>query len=197
MNYFAKNYNKEAFQQYAAAIIGGYQDIINVLKAIIEVGAQMDGKVLNKRFITAIEGKIKDATISMADRYNMGYRDLNIYLEHRSVNINGSWQYFDKQIYCNYVNNVEKSFCEYEDERLKVNPRIVCSKVEATCNKYIENCCKYISKWEDASENFDKYTEQINNAVRDFGKALEGLNDYFCPSEVCKYDWEHPTEQKK
>ena len=191
MNYFARNYKKEAFQQYAAAIIGGYQDIIEDLKAIIEVGAKMDGKVLNKRFITAIEEKINVAIVSMSDQYNLGYRDLHIYLSNRSININGSWEYFDKQICCNYIHNVEKSFCEYESENLKVNPRIVCSKVEATCNEYIETCCKYIRKWQDASDNFDKYTEQINKAVREFGKAVQGLNDYFCPSEICKYDWEH------
>lgn len=191
MNYLAKQYNEEAFQQYAAAIIGGYQDIIEVLKAIIEVGAKMDGKVLNKRFITAIEEKINVAIVSMSDQYNLGYRDLHIYLNNRSININGSWEYFDKQICCNYIHNVEKSFCEYESENLKVNPRIVCGKVEATCNEYIETCCKYIRKWQDASDNFDKYTEQINKAVREFGKAVQGLNDYFCPSEICKYDWEH------
>lgn len=191
MNYFARNYKKEAFQQYAAAIIGGYQDTIEIFKAIIEVGAKMDGKVLNKRFITAIEEKINVAMVSMSDQYNLGYRDLHIYLNNRSININGSWEYFDKQICCNYIHNVEKSFCEYESENLKVNPRIVCSKVEATCNEYIETCCKYIRKWQDASDNFDKYTEQINKAVREFGKAVQGLNDYFCPSEICKYDWEH------
>lgn len=191
MNYFAKNYKKEAFQQYAAAIIGGYQDIIEVLKAIIEVGAKMDGKVLNKRFITAIEEKINVAIVSMSDQYNLGYRDLHIYLNNRSININGSWEYFDKQICCNYIHNVEKSFCEYESENLNVNPRIVCSKVEATCNEYIETCCKYIRKWQDASDNFDKYTEQLKNAVRQFGEAMKGLNDYFCPSEIYKYDWEH------
>lgn len=191
MNYFAKNYKKEAFQQYAAAIIGGYQDIIEVLKAIIEVGAKMDGKVLNKRFITAIEEKINVAIVSMSDQYNLGYRDLHIYLNNRSININGSWEYFDKQICCNYIHNIEKSFCEYESENLKVNPRIVCSKVEATCNEYIETCCKYIRKWQDASDNFDKYTEQLKNAVRQFGEAMKGLNDYFCPSEIYKYDWEH------
>ena len=84
-----------------------------------------------------------------------------------------------------------KSFCEYESENLKVNPRIVCSKVEATCNEYIETCCKYIRKWQDASDNYDKYTEQLKNAVRQFGEAMKGLNDYFCPSEIYKYDWEH------
>jgi hypothetical protein len=191
MNYLAKQYNKEAFQQYAAAIIGGYQDIIEVLKAIIEVGAKMDGKVLNKRFITAIEEKINVAIVSMSDQYNLGYRDLHIYLNNRSININGSWEYFDKQICCNYIHNIEKSFCEYESENLKVNPRIVCSKVEATCNEYIETCCKYIRKWQDASDNYDKYTEQLKNAVRQFGEAMKGLNDYFCPSEIYKYDWEH------
>lgn len=191
MNYLAKQYNEEAFQQYAAAIIGGYQDIIEVLKAIIEVGANMDGKVLNKRFITAIEEKINVAIVSMSDQYNLGYRDLHIYLNNRSININGSWVYFDKQICCNYIHNVEKSFCEYESENLKVNPRIVCSKVEATCNEYIETCCKYIRKWQDASDNYDKYTEQLKNAVRQFGEAMKGLNDYFCPSEIYKYDWEH------
>ena len=188
MNYFARNYKKEAFQQYAAAIIGGYQDTIEVFKAIIEVGAKMDGKVLNKRFITAIEEKVNVAMVSMSDQYNLGYRDLHIYLNHRSISINGSWGYFDKQVCCNYIHNVEKSFCEMDSNG---NARIVCSKVEATCNEYIESCCKYIRKWQDASDNFDKYTEQINKAVREFGKALQGLNDYFCPSEICKYDWEH------
>ena len=196
MNYFAKNYNKESFRKYAAAIIVGYQEIIEVLKAIIEVGAQMDGKVLNKRFITAINGKIKGASVYMNDPYNFGYRNLNVNLENRSVNINGNWEYFDTQSYCKYESNVEKEFCEYEDERLKVNPRIVGSKVEATCSNYIESCNKYIKDWEDAAVNFDKYTEQVNNAVREFGNALKGLNDHFCPSEICKYDWESATEQK-
>ena len=188
MNYLARNYKKEAFQQYAAAIIGGYQDTIEVFKAIIEVGAKMDGKVLNKRFITAIEEKINVAIVSMSDQYNLGYRDLHIYLNNRSININGSWEYFDKQVCCNYVHNVEKSFCEMDSNG---NARIVCSKVEATCNEYIESCCKYIRKWQDASDNYDKYTEQLKNAVRQFGEAMKGLNDYFCPSEICKYEWEH------
>lgn len=196
MNYFARNYNKESFRKYAVAIIVGYQEIIEVLKAIIEVGKQMDGKVLNKRFITAINGKIKGASVYMNDQYNFGYRNLNFCLENRSVNINGSWEYIDRQLYCTYVNNVEKSFCEYEDEHFKVNPRIVSGKVEATCNEYIEKCKKYIEKWEDAAVNFDKYTEQVNNAVREFCNALKGLNDHFCPSEICKYDWESATEQK-
>lgn len=196
MNYFARNYSKESFRKYAAAIIVGYQDTIEVLKAIIEVGEQMDGKVLNKRFITAINGKINGAFVSMNDPYNLGYRNLNVNLENRSVSINGNWEYFDKQIYCKYVGNVEKEFCEYEDKHLKVNPRIVSDKVKATCNNYIEMCNKYIKDWEDAAVNFDKYTEQVNNAVRELGNALKGLNGHFCPSEICKYDWERATEQK-
>lgn len=188
MNYLANNYKKEAFQKYAAAIVGAYQDTIEVYKAIIEVGVKMNGKVLNKRFITAVEEKLKNAMISMSDQFNLGYRNFEIYIEKRSININGSWIYFDNQLCCKHIHNVEKSFCEFDEN---ANARIVCEKVESTCNEYIEMCCKYIRKWEDAAENFDKYTEQIKKAVREFGKAVEGLNDYFMPSEICRYDWEH------
>ena len=101
MNYLAKEYNNEAFQQYGSAIIRGYQDTIEVLKVIIEAGAKMNGKVLNKRFITEIESNLKvKAIVSISDKFNLGYRSLNIYLENRSININGSWIYFDNQIYC-------------------------------------------------------------------------------------------------
>jgi len=191
MNYLAKEYSNEAFQQYGSAIIRGYQDTIEVLKVIIEVGAKMNGKVLNKRFITEIESNLKvKAYVSMGDKYNFGYRSLNIYLENRSILINGSWVYYDNQIYCRNIHNVEKSFLNDEG-------RIDCAKVEEACNEQIEQACKYIRKWEDAMSNYDKYTEQLKKAVLDFGKALEGLSDFFTPAQLDKYDWENAVENDK
>ena len=188
MNYLAKEYNNEAFQQYGSAIIRGYQDTIEVLKVIIEAGAKMNGKVLNKRFITEIESNLKvKAIVSISDKFNLGYRSLNIYLENRSININGSWIYFDNQIYCRYIHNVEQSFLNDEG-------RIDCAKVETACNEQIEQACKYIRKWEDAMSNYDKYTEQLKKAVLDFGNALKGLSDFFTPSQLDKYDWESAVE---
>lgn len=191
MNYLAKEYSNEAFQQYGSAIIRGYQDTIEVLKVIIEVGAKMNGKVLNKRFITEVENSMKEqglkAFVSMGDKFNLGYRSLNIYLENRSTLINGSWVYYDNQIYCRYIHSVEASFLNDEG-------RIDCAKVEAACNEEIEQACKYIRKWEDAMSNYDKYTEQLKKAVLDFGNAMKGLSDFFTPSQLDKYDWENAVE---
>lgn len=193
MDYLAKQYNKEAFKEYGNAIIEGYQDVVEVLTIVKESAAKMDGKVLNKRFMTEIESRLAvhpftKARLSLSDQYNMGYRDINIYLEHRSVCISDSWIYFDNQIYCRNIHNVEKAFCEFDSN---VNARIVCSKVTAYCDEYIEQCKKYMTKWQDAIDNYDKYTEQLKNAVRQFGEAMNGLSDYFTPSQLSKYDWEH------
>ena len=192
MNYFAKNYKKETFNEYASYIIGGYKDIIEVLGAIIEVGKNMDGKCLNKRFVTAINEKVSPiAFLSMDDQYNIGYRSLHIYIEKRSFNDkSGRCIYFDDQVFCRYINNVEATFCNMVD----YNWRISSDKIEASCSELIETCHEYIDKWRDASDHFDEYTEQIKNAVREFGKLLQGLNDLFCPSEICKYDWEKAVE---
>lgn len=193
MDYLAKQYDKKAFGEYGKAIIDGYLDIVEVLNIVKGVAQKMNGKVLNKRFITEIETQLAShpfakARLSMDDQYNLGYRDINIYLEHRSISINGSWVYFDSQIYCRNIHNVEKSFCNEEG-------RLDCAKVEACCDDYINQCKKYMTKWQDAIDNYDTYTAQLKNAVIALGKALNGLNDYFMPSDISKYDWEHAKDK--
>ena len=185
MNYKAKNYKIEAFKAYSKAVVGGYNDMIDVFNAIKEVGKKMDGKAFNRRFTNAIEKIIpmSKATVSLSDPYNSGVRDLNIFLANRSYCYNGFQDYFDKEIHYNRCINTNQ------------NSMIIGAKIVEWCDENIERSKKEIAMWEDASANFDKYTKQVDSALKQLSDNLKGLNLLFLPSEISRYDWEHCDEE--
>lgn len=188
MNYKAKNYSKENFTIYADAIIDGYKTFIDVYKGIKATALKMHGKVINKRFWTALnellQSKEVKARASWSDTYNFGYHTMNIYLDNRSVNIGSYCEYFDKEMGCTFIHNVEETFLNGEG-------RIDTECVDKICDKYIESCESYIKRWEDAKLNFDEYKERVQNAVKEFGEKMKDINPLFKPNEISSYDWEH------
>lgn len=185
MNTIVKDYDKQTFIQYANAICEGYKTIKDIYNVICHVGSKMNGKVLNKRFSTAIEDKLKElninALVSLNDQFNMGYRDLTIYLQDRSIKVGQTWVYFDENLNYKKIHNADKTFCE--------NNRIIFAKIEDYCKDTISRCDKEIAKWSDAATNYDKYKTAIENAVKEFGKAVKNINSLFVPYEIHSYDW--------
>lgn len=188
MEYTAKKFKfKEDFIKYAKAVVNGYCEIISTFGVIAEAGKKFDGKVFNKRFNTEIENQLKEKGIptfvGISDPYSMGYKTLKVYLRNRDICINGNCYYFDKEIAVASIHNCESSFINEEG-------RIIGEKVAETCNEEIKMCEEQVKKWNDAIEHYDEYTAQLENAVKQFGEALRGLNRLFRPSQIDSYDWE-------
>ena len=186
MNTIVKNYDKQTFIQYANAICEGYKTIKDVYNVVGYVGAKMNGKVFNKRFATAIENTLKErninAFIGLSDQFNMGYKDLKIYLQDRSFQSESrGCVYFDDHLSYNYVHNADNCFCE--------NGVVVCEKVEKICEEMMSHCDKEINKWQDAATNYDNYKTAMENAIKEFGKAVKNINSLFVPYEIHSYDW--------
>ena len=170
MNTIVKNYDKQTFIQYANAICEGYKTIKDVYNVVGYVGAKMNGKVFNKRFATAIENTLKErninAFIGLSDQFNMGYKDLKIYLQDRSFQSESrGCVYFDYHLSYNYVHNADN------------------------CEEMMSHCDKEINKWQDAATNYDNYKTAMENAIKEFGKAVKNINSLFVPYEIHSYDW--------
>ena len=189
----ARKYKKETFIEYAKHIVEGYKTIIAAYGVISKVGLTMHGKVFNKRFESEIEKYCKEEGVNVSiwlnDQYNMGYKDLKIYLQDRSFNGGDCWIYFDNDIYHNSIHNCNNAFVDG-------NNRIIGVKVAETCNEYIEHCKKEMTKWQDAADNYDKYEEQVKAALKQLNEAFEGLNSLFKPYTISQYDWENEAKKK-
>lgn len=192
MDTTAKKYTKETFVNYALHIVEGYKTVIAAYQVISRVGMSMNGKVFNKRFETEIEKHCKEEGVNvsvwMNDQYNMGYKDLKIYIQDRSFSCGGNWIYFDNDIYYNNIHNCNNAFTDNDN-------RVIGIKVEETCNEYISHCQKEIEKWQDAADNYDRYADQMSAALCQLNESLKGLNPLFKPYTISQYDWE--SEAKK
>lgn len=194
MNTRVSNFSKEAFLMYAARVIEGFETLTATFKVISEVGStKFDGKVFNARFEHEIENVLKERNICamlwLNDQYNMGYKDLKISLQDplRSIRIGESWFYIDNDVTSSNIHNCNK---EFVDE----NGRVIGEKLIETCNKYIEQSENYKKRWQDAIDNYDTYAKRVKEAVTALGMALKGVNDFFLPSEICRYDWQSAAE---
>lgn len=187
MNTTAKRIgSKENFIQYANAIVEGYETIIKTYECIKAVGYGMCGKVFNKRFFTELEtclgyDQVK-TRVSASDNYHIGYKTLFIYLENRSVNIAGSWEYFDRDMYYTTIHNIDNAWLDAG----RINPE----KIRVSCDEMIEMCKKQIAKWSDAAENYDAYCTKLADALKQLGENMKGINSLFKPSEIHSFDWE-------
>jgi len=187
MDYRARNFDKQGFEVLANAIITAYNEVILTYRVIQKVGKKMDGKVLNARFSNAINDELKSkdmpTSVYMSDPYNMGHKELKIYTSNRDVKIGENWVYFDKDLHGLMIYNCN-NFLNGEN-------RIISEKLDQECETEISLCKQQQEKWGDARDNYDKYTEQVNNAIKQLGEAMKGLNGFFRPSQISSYDWEN------
>ncbi len=184
MDYRAKRFNKESFTIYANEVINAYRSLEKTYRVIISVARSMNGKVLNKRFWDAVNSELDGvARVSWSDTYKLGYHTMNIYLDKRSVQINSSTEYFDRELNCSYVHDVEEAFL--------TEGRIDIEKVGSVCDSNIEHIAGYIERWEDAMTNYDSYQNQLKEAMKELGEKMKAINTLFKPSTISSYDWEH------
>ena len=192
----ASKYTNETFALYAKALIGGFNTLIATYKIIADVGKKLNGKVFNRRFETLIEKQCEDAKIgvfvSLDDQDNAGdkFKKLMILLQNPTIKSGDIWISFaDDLVYYNFIYNCNACFVNNDG-------KVIGQRVVETCEEKIAKCKEQINIWQDAADNYNKYNNQINDAVKQFGKAVKEINPLFKPGLLSHFDWEQDSPSR-
>lgn len=174
---------KDDFILETTAIINAYTLIKNTWQTILDLLCKENGKTFNRRFISKLE-KLIDTTkvrVSLIDVF-MGC-NLDIFVINRYYqDTHNQIQYFDKKLY--YCSLDKKNFIDDEG-------KIDFNKAEQAISAIIAHISKKIAEYKDAVQNFDTYTNKVNAALESLKNAMRGVNEFFVPVSINRYDfWE-------
>lgn len=175
---------KEQFTQHARAIENAYRDVLKVWGAIEDTAKEMNGKVYNKRFIDAVNGKIEGfARVYVDSNYN-NRKQLSIYLKNRSYQYGTYCIYFDKSIYNTSIWDLEKECL--------TNWRIDSTKFSAVVAGNIKAIEDKIIIWQQALINFDRDQKKIREALQTLKDTFSDVSPVFKVFELHSFDWDSP-----
>ena len=159
------NLNKEKFERFKAFTekeIESLSVIIKVMEKAKNVVKQFDKKVINKRFITALENEIKNDTISFNIKYYSTLNDsLIIYNKDKSVYLKDNEGNNIK--YLGVISNYFQDFDIIMDKQTK---RLKAEETLMSIDKTIIRLSLNIDKLMDCIKNFDLYERKTNEIKR-------------------------------
>ena len=137
--------------------VKAFETLKKAVEDFIPTIKNYDGKVINKRLITALTKNTQANGYSFGLTYFMYKPYIKIYVKDRSVNVNSNWLYID--------------FSEYEvelsnDNCNKLNAKETLKNFDSSLN-YFQ---KQIEKYQDAADNYEVYFERFK-AINDFIEA--------------------------
>lgn len=175
---------KEQFLQHARAIVSAYKDVLQAWSAVENTAKEMDGKVYNKRFLEAVNGKIEGfARVYVDSNYN-NRKQLSIYLKNRSYQYGTYCIYFDKSIY-------NTSIWDLEKECLTAG-RIDSAKFSAVVADHTAAVETYINSWQQAAKNFDRDQKKIRKALQTLHDTFATVSPVFKVYELHSFEWDRP-----
>ena len=168
---------KEAFTAHATALIKGYKDLKTICKAIDSTAAEMNGKIYNKRFRTAVDNKIDGVGYLHEGNYSCVWE---MYLINRSYqDTPRTAKYFDADLRYTRIYGGEKFFIE---------GRICADAIHADMMERCELIDAQINKLQDAINNYDTHAAAVKKAVMEFREKMKAINPVFVPSELKSYE---------
>lgn len=176
---------KNDFQELAKHVISAYDEVTKTWQAVEEVAKVMDGKVFNKRFTDAVNVKCGNITVfSVGNSYGTG-KDMDIILKHRYFMLVTFCVYFDSRVNWRQgmsLNNI-----------LNDAGKIDAAKASKFVKKMCDNISNEVTRWSDASRNWDKYEKKLRKALAAFSSAVSEVNPMFQPWELHSYDWKNAS----
>ncbi len=168
---------KQAFTAHATALIKGYKDLKTICEAIDSTAAEMNGKIYNKRFRTAVNNKIEGVGRVLEGNYSCVWE---LYLINRSYqDTPGTAKYFDSDMRYTRIYGSEKFFIE---------GRICADAIHADMVERCQLIDAKINQLQDALKNYDTHAAAVKNAVLEFREKMKAINPVFVPSELKSYE---------
>lgn len=139
-----------------------YTDGINALEQLKSLADKFDGKVINKRFITATK-EVVDKNLVTFVLENNGYNyarkqnelRISLYLHNRSICYEGGCVYIDASQITIYQNSIDSDFYINADGRL--NKELFIQAIDKT----ITTIRNYIVEYQRAIDFCDIYVEKV------------------------------------
>lgn len=176
-------YDKFTFAEYVKERNNFNALIINSCAFFSECAKKFDGKVLNKRFVNAVNEKLIDriGLHKLQDGRNTPlvslsmYKDVfttrfNFYFANRGKNICGKWIYFDNE--CNttiYASN----------DSLTNDGRIIGVNLASDADRLSFHTKKEIEKYIDAVNKWDEYMDTLLNIDQYIKDKTKNINTLF------------------
>lgn len=177
-------YNKEDAKNLVLLEVENYKKVLELYNPVIEVAEKYDGKILNKRFETALR-KVNDSL-----RVDMSGKKLSIdfYLTNRGIKstTHEHWNYINKS----YITmNEYTERCAYEWESLDGKSlcadhenRLIASVLVESLNKHREYIKGRIETLEEKLNKVDEYKNQLEELKTQMEKITKDI-----PYEIRNY----------
>ena len=171
---------KENFVTMANAIVNSYKVLKSAWQTILDLLYKENGKTLNRRFTTKLATLLDPKEVSVSINNTYFDTEINIFLVNRNFcDSYGKAIYIDNKIY--YRTLAKKYLTDVDG---KINADYAAESIQ----RIIANIDKSIAKYEDAVQNFDTYTNKVNTALENLKSALRGVNEFFLPVSIERYD---------
>jgi len=164
----AKYYTNQAFIDYGKQQIIENNDIIKAWKIVLPIAKKFDGKVINKRFTSAIDDELSKtfkyahATIDKFDTYfrlNLMVRDNDYYRV--------------GEFSCNYVEYKSSAYCQGI-----VNHCIDYEKLEKSVNERIDELNQTNNQLDYEVNNIDEVEKQFRHIINQIDMFNKGTSYY-------------------
>ena len=171
---------KENFVIMANAIVNAYKIIKSTWQTILDLLYKENGKTFNRRFTTKLQTLLDPKEVSVSIDNTDFDAEINIFLINRNFyDTRKNAIYFDNKIY--YRTLAKKYITDVDG---KINADYAAESIQ----RIMTNIDKSIAKYEDAVQNFDTYTNKVNAALENLKSALRGVNEFFLPVSIERYD---------
>lgn len=164
--YYKTNYAMSKKEKVIAKYnkqIEAFKLLVNIIENNKQIIQKFDGKILNKRLVTAIkekQGQHTSVTLNWPD-YNKGRIEISLYGDERSVYINGS--------FIGYIDTYSWTF----DVICNNEQRIIANKTINNINMNVEYIQQQITELIDCVENFDIYMQKAKEMENMIAKYEE------------------------
>lgn len=166
-----------------------FNDAIKSLEVIKPLADKFDGKVINKRFTTAMN-EVADKEIVRFSIHEKGYnrtakvneKVVSLYLCDRGFKAENGWGYIDEDDF---------EVREFSDTDFYINAdgRLVKDFFIQAVDNMIEFFNGRIAEYQDCIDNFDKYLEEIRNVNKQIDELKKKLH---YPMSIQTYKLELP-----
>lgn len=166
-----------------------FNDAIKSLEIIKPLADKFNGKVINKRFTTAMN-EVADTEIVRFSIHEKGYnrtakvneKVVAMYLCDRGFKAENGWEYIDED-------NFEVREFSDTDFYINADGRLVKDFFIHAVDNMIEYFKRRIAEYQDCIDNFDKYLEEIANVNKQINELKKKLH---YPMSIQTYKLELP-----
>lgn len=194
--------DKDEFVAFAEHVVAGYKELKSIYDAFLQTAKEMNGKVCNVRFVNAVQDKIKNVGYIHYgyDYHSSTEKHFSFSLNNRSYQYRGLCVYFDKKIHYTTPTRFDDKKGMWVYGIVDGNDRISFDLAKSiydfmlfgrkTDNESEKSGIYHsIELWQDAIDNYDKYTCQIKNTLKQINDTFESMNQLFRPIRIESYDW--------